>query len=186
MYDIDGFETTTADVAALHDRGIKVVCYLSAGTWERFRPDAAEFPAAILGAHNGWPGERWLDVRDAQQPHSALLSIMDARLDMCAQKHFDAVELDNVDGYTNHTGFPLTAGDQLFYNTTLANAAHRVGSRYSRRTISSRSPSCSPTSTPRSTSSATSTTSARPRRTGPTASTSTSPRARRSSKRSTS
>ena len=124
MYDIDGFDASTADVAAMHAAGIKVVCYLSAGTWENWRPDASQFPKALLGKKNGWPGEKWLDVREAQSRHSVLLRIMDARLDLCQQKGFDGVELDNVDGYTNHTGFPLTAADQLFYNATLANAAH--------------------------------------------------------------
>ena len=47
-----------------------------------------------------------------------------ARLDLCKAKGFDGVEFDNVDGYQNDTGFPLTAGDQLQYNTWLANAAH--------------------------------------------------------------
>jgi hypothetical protein len=36
------------------------------------------------------------------------LSSLPARLDMCKAKGFDAVEPDNVDGYTNTTGFPLT------------------------------------------------------------------------------
>ena len=52
---------------------------------------------------------------------------MDARLDMCHQKGFDMVELDNVDGYSNSTGFPLTAADQLYYNATLANDSHARG-----------------------------------------------------------
>ena len=52
---------------------------------------------------------------------------MDARLDMCKQKGFDMVELDNVDGYSNKTGFPLTAADQLYFNDTLANDAHVRG-----------------------------------------------------------
>jgi len=34
------------------------------------------------------------------------------------------VEADNVDGYTNATGFPLTAADQLDYNRFLAREAH--------------------------------------------------------------
>jgi Glycoside-hydrolase family GH114 len=127
MYDIDGFDASGADVTAMHTAGIKVVCYLSAGTWENWRPDAAQFPTSVLGKKNGWPGEKWLDIREAQLPASKLLSIMNARLDMCAQKSFDAVELDNVDGYTNRTGFPLTGADQLFYNATLANAAHARG-----------------------------------------------------------
>lgn len=127
MYDVDGFESTAADVQAMHAAGLHAVCYLSAGTWERYRPDADEFPKAVIGAKNGWPGERWLDVRELQKGDSVLRSIMDDRLDMCAAKGFDMVELDNVDGYTNHTGFPLTGADQLFYNATFANDAHDRG-----------------------------------------------------------
>src|SRR5438034_3938661 len=82
VYDVDGFESSARLIAAMHDRGIKAVCYLSAGSWPDFRPDAGDFPDAVLGRRNGWPGERWLDIRqtDVLQP------IMDARLDMCASK----------------------------------------------------------------------------------------------------
>jgi hypothetical protein len=127
MYDVDGFDNTAADVANLHAAGIKAVCYISAGTYENWRPDASEFPASLLGASNGWPGEQWLDIRDVQNSNSVLRQIMDARLDMCKTKGFDMVELDNVDGYTNDTGFPLTAADQLYYDATLANDAHTRG-----------------------------------------------------------
>jgi hypothetical protein len=124
MYDIDGFNASSADVAAMHSAGMKVVCYISAGTYENWRPDASQFPASILGKGNGWPGEKWLDVRDVQKSGSVLRRIMDARLDMCHQKGFDMVELDNVDGYSNSTGFPLTAADQLYFDATLANDSH--------------------------------------------------------------
>jgi len=128
MYDIDGFNATASDVASMHAAGIKVVCYISAGTYENWRPDAAQFPSSILGNNvAGWPGEKWLDIRDIQKPNSVLLSIMTARLDMCKSKGFDGVELDNVDGYTNNTGFSLTANDQAIYNSVLANAAHQRG-----------------------------------------------------------
>ena len=50
---------------------------------------------------------------------------MERRLDICARKGFDGVEFDNVDGYANDTGFPLSGSDQLRYNVFLANAAHR-------------------------------------------------------------
>ena len=63
VYDIDGFENTAADVARLHRAGRRVICYVDVGTWERFRPDAHAFPGSVLGRPNGWPGERWLDVR---------------------------------------------------------------------------------------------------------------------------
>ncbi|MFF9410569.1 endo alpha-1,4 polygalactosaminidase [Streptomyces anandii] len=127
MYDVDGFNNSAADVSSLHNAGIKAVCYISAGSYEDWRPDASQFPASVLGKSNGWPGEKWLDVRDVQKPDSVLRSIMDARLDMCRTKGFDMVELDNVDGYTNKTGFPLTAADQLYFNATLANDSHARG-----------------------------------------------------------
>ncbi len=123
MYDVDGFDSHDWLVAALHRRDSTAVCYISAGSWENWRPDAGDFPVSVLGRTNGWPGERWLDVRAL----GALRPIMLKRLDMCARKGFDAVEFDNVDGYQNRTGFPLTGDDQFAYNVFLANAAHRRG-----------------------------------------------------------
>ena len=123
MYDVDGFETPKSLVVAMHAKGIKAVCYISAGSWENFRRDADDFPASVLGKSNGWPGEKWLDIRKRR----ILKPIMRARMDVCRRKGFDAIEFDNVDGYQNATGFPLTGTDQLRYNVFLANAAHARG-----------------------------------------------------------
>jgi hypothetical protein len=124
MYDIDLFDNDASVVAALHAKGRKVICYISAGTWEDWRPDAAQFPAAVKGSNvEGWPGEKWLDVRNL----AALGPIMEARMDLCKAKGFDGIEPDNVDGYTNNTGFQLTAQHQIAYNTFLAQAAHKRG-----------------------------------------------------------
>ncbi|MET7364285.1 endo alpha-1,4 polygalactosaminidase [Streptomyces sp. NPDC005566] len=121
VYDIDGFDQDAETVAELHRRGRKVICYLSTGAWEDFRPDAGKFPASVRGKSNGWEGEWWLDIRrtDILEP------LMEARIAMCAKKGFDAVEPDNMDGYLNTTGFPLTADDQLRYNRLIARLAHR-------------------------------------------------------------
>ncbi|MEV5904274.1 endo alpha-1,4 polygalactosaminidase [Streptomyces sp. NPDC052127] len=123
VYDIDGFDHTAATVAGLHDDGRKVICYLSTGAWEDWRPDAADFPRSVIGKGNGWEGERWLDIRalDVLEP------LMAARLDMCREKGFDAVEPDNMDGYRNTTGFPVEAADQLRYNRLIAELAHDRG-----------------------------------------------------------
>jgi hypothetical protein len=123
VYDLDN-EVSRAQVRALHRAGRHVICYFSAGSWEKWRADAGAFPASVLGAKlDGWPGERWLDIRK----RSVLAPIMRARVRMCARKGFDAVEFDNVDGYQNATGFPLTGAQQLRYDVFLANAAHRRG-----------------------------------------------------------
>src|SRR5438067_12304747 len=57
MFDIDLFDNSAAVVGSLHRRGRRVVCYLDAGTYEDFRPDAHKFPKDVLGRPNGWPGE---------------------------------------------------------------------------------------------------------------------------------
>jgi hypothetical protein len=52
---------------------------------------------------------------------------MAARLDAIKAKGFDAVEPDCIDGYTNNTGFTLTAQDQLDYNKWIADQCHQRG-----------------------------------------------------------
>lgn len=123
VYNVDGFDTSKGQVRRLHGHDRKVICYISAGSWERWRSDADEFPKRVLGRSNGWPGEKWLDIRRLH----ALKPLMRDRLDMCERKNFDGVEFDNVDGYTNRTGFALTGRDQKRFNRWLAKAAHRRG-----------------------------------------------------------
>ena len=123
VYDIDLFDNSASVISSLHSQGRKVICYMSAGTWEDWRPDAGQFPDSIKGNGNGWPGEKWLDVRQI----NILGPIMEARMDLAVQKGCDAIEPDNIDGYANSSGFPLTANDQLAYNRFLADAAHQRG-----------------------------------------------------------
>jgi hypothetical protein len=124
VYDIDMFDTPRSVVAELHELGRHIVCYVSAGSWERWRPDADDFPDAVLGSHlEGWPGERWLDIRKL----GLLKPIIAARVRLCARKGFDGIDFDNVDGFTNDTGLPLTKPDQLRYLRFLTKAAHARG-----------------------------------------------------------
>jgi hypothetical protein len=122
-YDIDGFENQAAEVAALHAQGRHVICYIDVGTAEKFRPDYGSFPRSTLGRSNGWPGERWLDIRRL----AALEPIMAARFEMCREKGFDAVEPDNIEAFSNNSGFPLTAQQQLTFNEWIANEVHSLG-----------------------------------------------------------
>ena len=121
IYDLDMFDTPASVVAKLHAMHRRVMCYVDVGTWERWRRDAGEFPKSVLGKPDGgWPGERWLDVRQT----SVLEPIIGRRLDLCKRKGFDGVDPDNLDGYENKTGFPLTYDEQLNYDTWVAKAAH--------------------------------------------------------------
>ncbi len=124
VYDIDLFDTPASTIKQLQDSGKRVICYFSAGSYEDWRSDASDFPDSILGNDlDGWEGEKWLDVRETD----ILMDIMEARLDLAVAKGCDAVDPDNVDGYTNNSGFPLTSDEQLAYNIMIANAAHERG-----------------------------------------------------------
>jgi hypothetical protein len=124
VYDVDAFETSKATVAKLHSQGVKVICYVDVGSWEDYRPDASDFPKSVLGkVYEGWPQERWLDIAHFHK----FAAIMEARFQLCAEKGFDAVEPDNIAGYENKTGFPLTAADQLRYNRWVAAQVHKRG-----------------------------------------------------------
>jgi|TARA_R100001143_G_scaffold18666_2_gene20339 hypothetical protein len=123
LYVLDLFDTDSAVIDALHADGRKMICYFSAGTFENWRDDAGRFTAADKGRRLGnWPGERWLDIRSQN-----VRAIMADRLDLAVQRGCDGVDPDNVDGYSNRTGLPLTYQDQIDYNTWLADQAHQRG-----------------------------------------------------------
>jgi hypothetical protein len=123
VYDVDLYVDQSL-IDGLHAMGRKVIGYMSVGSWEDWRPDKDEFPPEVLGKdYEGWPGEKWLDIRQINK----LAPIMLARLDLCRSKGFDAVEPDNMEIHTNNTGFPLTYQDQLRYALWLADEAHNRG-----------------------------------------------------------
>ena len=123
VYDVD-WEVPRDVVDRLHADGRRVVCYVSVGTVEDFPAAARDFPAEVRGRPlEDWPDERWLDVRRLD----VLGPLLRRRLDVCRDKGFDAVEPDNVDAYTNDSGFPLTGEDQLRFNRWVAREAHARG-----------------------------------------------------------
>ena len=120
-YDIDMFENNATTISALHSQGRKVICYLSAGSYENWRPDAASFDNKTdLGKPlDGWPGEWWLSTNSTN-----VRNIMLSRLDLASTKGCDGVDPDNVDGYDNDNGLDLSQADAVDYVNFLANAAH--------------------------------------------------------------
>lgn len=124
VYNLDLFDTSATVISGLKAKGKHVICYFSAGSYENWRPDTAKFPASVLGRNlDGWAGEKWLDVRQLD----VLIPIMRARMELAAQKGCQAVDPDNVDGYSNNSGFPMSYNDQIAYNSALAEAAHGLG-----------------------------------------------------------
>jgi hypothetical protein len=143
VYDIDGEENDAKAVAALHALGsdVKVVCYVDVGTWESERSDEASFPASLLGNPNGWPGEKWLDVRQ----QSILLPIMKTRFEnWCLEKGFDAVEPDNLDAWENDPGFPITEAENLSYDRAIAAMGHVMGLSMGLKNLPENAPSLEP------------------------------------------
>ena len=132
---LDAFEASAATVAGFQAAGARVWCYISAGTIEDWRPDYDDYLAAdaalaaagaepLLGqAYDDWPGEVWLNPRALD----TLIPLVEARLAMCADKGFDMVEFDNLDGYDNETGFAISRDEAVAFARALAEAADRHG-----------------------------------------------------------
>lgn len=124
VYDVDGIDTPDETITLFKSLGKKIICYFSAGSFEDWRDDAPLFPSSVKGKNmSGWAGEKWLDIRRID----ILKPIMTARMDKLKARGCDAVDPDNVDGYTNDTGFSLKAADQLAYDKMLATEAHARG-----------------------------------------------------------
>jgi hypothetical protein len=107
--DLDLFDVPEKTIAELRDAGRYVICYVSVGSWESWRPDKNDFPEAAIGnPYFGWKGERWLDISKLDLVGPPLA----ARLDLARDKGCDAIEPDNLDGWQYRerggTGFDLT------------------------------------------------------------------------------
>lgn len=124
FYDIDWEENSKKTVRKIHNSGGRAIAYISAGTWENYRSDKDDFPKCVIGTqYEEWPDEYWLDVRRID----VLLPIMRERMKVCKKKGFDGVQFDNLDGFQQSTGFPLTRKDYVKYAARLSNIAHTMG-----------------------------------------------------------
>ena len=124
MFDVDLFETPKGTIKKLKNEGKKVICYVNVGAYEPYRPDAGKFPPEVLGKPlEGWPDERWLDIRRID----VLAPIIEARLDLAVEKGCDGIEPDNIDAYLHNTGFPITVEDQIRFDLWLVKEAHKRG-----------------------------------------------------------
>ena len=124
VIDLDLFDASAEDVAALKAKGAYLVCYVNVGAFEDWRPDKNAFPSEVVGKeYEGWAGERWLDIRRIE----ALGPVLTKRFELCRDKGFDAIEPDNLDGFQARSGFALTREDQVKFNRWIAEKAHGLG-----------------------------------------------------------
>ncbi|MBE4753050.1 hypothetical protein G4177_33355 [Corallococcus sp. ZKHCc1 1396] len=145
VYVVDLFNTSATKIQEYKNAGKKVVCYFSAGSFEDWREDANQFPQDtycspgedcdqsihIMGewCESGGGCEWWLDHRKP-----AVRTVMASRMQLAKNKGCDAVEPDNIDGYshdddincTDQACWGLTATNQLDYNRWLADTAHSL------------------------------------------------------------
>jgi hypothetical protein len=130
IYDIDLFlsatnssSTTPSIISTLHSKSHKVICYFSAGTIETFRPDTSRFLPSDYGKQlPEWKNEYWANITSPN-----VRSIMISRIDLAANQSCDAIDPDNIDGYSNDNGLGLTEDDSVEYVKWLAHAAHTRG-----------------------------------------------------------
>ena len=135
--DIDTVNEAAVD--AIHADGRRAVCYVNAGSIERYRPDYGRFVAfdrrcdgCLIGEpfSRRFPNEFWANISNGSGQRTFLLARMRDRVSRCVDAGFDAVEFDVVDAYAQpagRTGWNVTARQQLAYNTRLANVAHAAG-----------------------------------------------------------
>ena len=137
--------------AALHRAGKYSICYVEAGAQQTSFPTAATSrppTTATTASATGWrgyPNEWWFDLRGfagyvAGRPRTLrgaapnIAAGLAKRIGWCALEGQDALEPDDLDGYTNRGatgvrggGWHLTRTDSLGFERWLAHTAHRDG-----------------------------------------------------------
>jgi hypothetical protein len=138
-------------VRALHASGKYSICYIEAGAYQTSFPDDSDFAAADYGDKarryrmKGYSNEWWFDIagfRPYVAGHSNTLTgaavniaaALNRRIGLCALEGQDAIEPDDLDGYTNRGdtgvtggGWHLSRADSAGFERWLAHDAHTHG-----------------------------------------------------------
>ncbi len=127
IIDIDPEQVSKKYMQQLKAQNKFVVCYLSAGTAEKFRDDFKQFPKQVLGKPmEDWQDEIWLDIRK----FNLFANIIKQKIKFAYKQGCDAIEADNIDGYDNNTGFNLTKNDAIKYINWLVQTTHSYNMLY--------------------------------------------------------
>jgi len=122
IYDVDLFNTPQHVIQNLHQQGKRVICYFSAGTAEEWRPDYREFARNDMGQNvKCWPGEKWVNIKS-----QTVWGVISRRIQQAAQKGCDAIDPDNIDGFSNSVA-GLTQQDSIQFVKRMAAEARQYG-----------------------------------------------------------
>ncbi|KAF3901649.1 hypothetical protein ABW21_db0207487 [Orbilia brochopaga] len=122
-FDLDLFDNSPSFIGDLQQKGHRVICYFSAGSYEDWRPDAKRFNEQDYGEKmSDWAGEWWLDTNSQN-----VRDIIADRIALAQSKGCDAVDPDNINGYQNPTGFNLTEDDAISFLEFMTGEAHGRG-----------------------------------------------------------
>lgn len=120
IYGLDLWDTDVSTIQELHADNKSVICYFSAGSYEDWRTDASQFDSQDVGSLlKGWAGENWVNISSP-----SIRAIMESRIKLASLKNCDAVDPDNIDGYSNKNGLGLTRNDSVSFVNFLAETAH--------------------------------------------------------------
>ena len=138
-------------VQAIHAAGHYSICYVEAGSQQLGFPDFSNFAPADYGnkarryAMKGYPGQWWFDVRGfknyvAGNPSTLtgaapnIAAGLGKRFQWCKLSGHDAVEPDDLDGYTNKSasgapggGWGLTQAQDAGFERWIAYQVHADG-----------------------------------------------------------
>lgn len=138
-------------VRAIHAAGHYSICYVEVGAFQTGYPDNSDFAPADYGRRakryqlQGYPNEWYFDIAGfrhyvAGKPSTLTGAAVDIahglgkRFRWCALEGQDAVEPDDLDGYTNATatgakggGWGLTQADAAAFERWIAHQAHADG-----------------------------------------------------------
>ena len=120
VYDVDLFDTDPSMIAGLRADGRDRRLLLLGRFVRELAPRRRRRRAPKRSATRS-TGSRTSD--GSTSATRSVRTVAEGRLDLAVEQGCDGVEPDNVDGYTNDTGFDLTSDDQLAFNRFLAEAA---------------------------------------------------------------
>jgi hypothetical protein len=119
IWDVDLFDTPRETISVLHQKGKRVMCYLSVGGSESWRPDFLTIPQSDLGdIMPKWKGERYMDLRSP-----TVWTLMQNRVRMAYEKGCDALDPDNVGMVTSHIVQSFSDKERQTHSTTTSSAA---------------------------------------------------------------